>query len=63
MVNFLISTAMVLSTIVFVLGLIGAAMLLGRVFAGALQRLARSEPTPQERDIAQLLAETDPDRR
>ena len=41
MVNFLISTAMVLSTIVFVLGLIGAAMLLGRVFAGALHRLTR----------------------
>jgi len=41
MVNFLISTAMVLSTIVLVLGLIGAAMMLGRLFSGALHRFTR----------------------
>ena len=41
MVNFLISTAMVLSTIVFLLGLIGAAMMLGRLFAGTLRRMTR----------------------
>lgn len=41
MVNFLISTAMVLAVILFALLLIGAAMLLGRVFAGALHRLTR----------------------
>lgn len=63
MVNFLISTAMVLATIVLVLGLIGAAMVLGRLFAGAAYRLTYSKPTAAERDIARSLADTDPDRR
>lgn len=63
MVNFLISTGMVLAVILFALVLIGAAMMLGRLCWGVVRRLAHTEPTAQERDIARLLAETDPDRR
>ena len=41
MVNFLISTAMVLAVAVFALMLVGAAMLLGRLLLGAADRLTR----------------------
>lgn len=63
MVNFLISTAMVLSAIVLMVGVLGALVMIGRMFAGVARRLTRREPTAEEREIARLLADTDPNRR
>lgn len=46
--NLLFSAFMVLTAVVLALMLIGAAMMLGRLFAGVVARLARSA-TPHKR--------------
>ena len=60
MANVLISTTMVLALVQFALMLIGAALILGRLFWGTLRRLASTEPTAADREIERLLTETDP---
>ncbi|RPE74635.1 hypothetical protein [Vulcaniibacterium tengchongense] len=60
MENILLNAAAVLAVALSALMLIGAAMMLGQLCWGVVRRLAQPEATAADREIARLLAETDP---
>lgn len=62
MSDILIGTLLVLVTVAFLLLVLGGTLVLGRLFSATLRR-ARSPEPAVDREIAQLLAETDPHRR
>jgi len=61
--NLLTGVIVVTGLIGLLLAFVGAVLMLGGLFAGAIRRLTCNEPTAEERDIARLLADTKPKRR